>query len=163
MEHISQYPVDKLVYIDESGIDKFISREYGWAIKGQKVYGDVSGKRYARESFIAGLNNGKIIAPFCYKGTCDTKLFNFWVSNFLVPALLPGQIVIMDNATFHKSELTKSLIEQANCKLVFLPAYSPDLNPIEKFWANLKNKIKKIISNFSTLADAVDYVFRSIN
>ena len=85
---------------------------------------------------------------------------NFWVSNYLVPALLPGQIVIMDNATFHKSELTKSLIEQANCKLVFLPAYSPDLNPIEKFWANLKNKIKKIISNFSTLADAV---FRSTN
>ena len=163
MEHISQYPVDKLVYIDESGIDKFISREYGWAIKGQKVYGDVSGKRYARESFIAGLNNGKIIAPFCYKGKCNTNSFNFWVSNYLVPALLPGQIVIMDNATFHKSELTKSLIEQANCKLVFLPAYSPDLNPIEKFWANLKNKIKKIISNFSTLADAVDYVFRTIN
>ena len=160
MEHISQYPVDKLVYIDESGIDKFISREYGWATKGQKVYGEVSGKRYARESFIAGLNNGKIIAPFCYKGMRDTNLFNFWVSNYLVPALLPGQIVIMDNATFHKSELTKSLIEQANCKLVFLPAYSPDLNPIEKFWANLKNKIKKIISNFSTLADAV---FRSIN
>lgn len=159
MKHISQYPVNKLVYIDESGIDKFIFREYGWAIKGQKV----SGKRYTRESFIAGLNNGKIIAPFCYKGTCDTNLFNFWVSNYLVPALLPGQIVIMDNATFHKSELTKSLIAQANCKLVFLLAYSPDLNPIEKFWANLKNKIKKIISNFSTLADAVDYVFRTNN
>ena len=127
------------------------------------MYGEVSGKRYARESFIAGLNNGQIIAPFCYKGTCDTHLFNFWVSNFLVPSLLPGQIVMMDNATFHKSELTKNLIEQANCKLVFLPAYSPDLNPIEKFWANLKNKIKKIISNFSTLAEAVDYVFRSIN
>ena len=62
-----------------------------------------------------------------------------------------------------KSELTKNLIEQANCKLVLLPAYSPDLNPIEKFWANLKNKIKKIILNFSTLADAVDYVFRTIN
>ena len=93
---------------------------------------------------IAGLNNGKIIAPFCYKGTCDTNLFTIWVSNFLVPVLLPGQIVIMDNATFHKSELTKSLIEQANCKLVFLPAYSPDLNPIEKFWANLKTKSKKL-------------------
>ncbi len=90
-------------------------------------------------------------------------MFNFWVSNFLVPALVAGQIVIMDNTTFHQSELTKNLIEQANCKLVFLPAYSPHLNPIEKFWANLKNKIKKIISNFCTLADAVDYVFRSIN
>jgi hypothetical protein len=54
---------DKLVYIDESGIDKFVSREYGWATKGQKVYGEVSGKRYARESFIAGSINGQIIAP----------------------------------------------------------------------------------------------------
>ena len=89
-------------------------------------------------------------------------MFNYWVSNFLVPALKSDQIVIMDNATFHKSELTRNLIEQANCKLVFLPAYSPDLNPIEKFWANLKNKIKKIISDFSTLAEAVDDVFRSI-
>jgi hypothetical protein len=75
MEHISQYPVDKLVYIDESGIDKFISRDYGWVTKGQKVFGEISGKRYARESFIAGLNNGQIIAPFCYKGTCDTNIF----------------------------------------------------------------------------------------
>ena len=66
----------------------------------------------------------------------------------------------MDNATFHKSELTKNLIEQANCKLVFLPAYSPDLNPIEKFWANLKAKIKRIIKNFSTLAEAVDEAFK---
>jgi transposase len=68
---------------------------------------------------------GKIITPFCHKGKCDT--------NFLVPALLPGQIVIMDNATFHKSELTKNLIEQANCKLVFLPAYSPVLILLKNF------------------------------
>ena len=71
-------------------------------------------------------------------------MFNFWILNFLVPRLKPGQVMIMDNAAFHKSELTKNLIEQAKCELVFLPAYSPDLNPIEKFWANLKNKIKKM-------------------
>lgn len=58
----------------------------------------------------------------------------------------------MDNATFHKSEKTKQLTEQAQCKLIFLPPYSPDLNPIEKFWANLKNKIKKTIARFETLA-----------
>ncbi len=137
-----------------------MSREYGWALKGQKVIGEISGKRYARESFVAGLNNGRIIAPFCYKGTCDTTLFNFWLATFLFPALTPGHILVMDNATFHKSEETRKLINAAGCQLLFLPPYSPDLNPIEKFWANLKNKIKKVMAQFSSLADAVDYVFQ---
>lgn len=78
----------------------------------------------------------------------------------MLPALSPGFILIMDNATFHKSEATKQLIEEAGCQLKFLPPYSPDFNPIEKCWANLKNKIKKIIGQFSTLAEAVDYAFR---
>ncbi len=123
--------------------------------------GSVSGRRYARESFIAGQIQNKIIAPFCYTGTCDSNLFNFWLENFLLPALGSGYIVIMDNAAFHKSEITKSLIENAGCQLLFLPPYSPDFNPIEKFWANFKAKIRKIISGFSTLAEAIDEAFRS--
>lgn len=137
-----------------------MSREYGRALKGQKVIGEISGRHYARESFVAGLNNGQIVAPFCYKGTCDTKLFNFWLANFLLPALTPGHILVMDNATFHKSEDTQQLINTAGCQLLFLPPYSPDLNPIEKFWANFKNKIKKVITQFPSLADAIDYVFQ---
>ena len=148
------------MYVDESGIDKFMSREYGWALKGQKVIGEVSGKRYARESFVAGLNERQIIAPFCYKGTCDTTLFNFWLANFLLPALTPGHTLVMDNATFHKSEETRQLINNAGCQLLFLPPYSPDLNPIEKCWANIKAKIKKVIAQFSSLSDAIDYVFQ---
>jgi len=148
-----------LVYVDESGIDKFLSREYGWAEKGKKVYGDIAGRRYARESFIAGQLNNKIIAPLCYQGTCDTALFNFWLENFLLPALGPGYTIVMDNAAFHKSEKTKTLIENAGCKLLFLPPYSPDLNPIEKFWANLKARIRKSIKRFASLADAVDHAF----
>ena len=66
----------------------------------------------------------------------------------------------MDNAAFHTSEQTKLLIENAECPLLFLPPYSPDLNPIEKFWANLKAKIKRIIKGFSTLAQAVDEAFK---
>lgn len=148
------------MHIDESGIDKFIYREYGWALRGKKVLGEISGKRYARESFVAGLHEGKIIAPFCYKGTCDTRLFNFWLTNFLLPTLTPGHIIIMDNATFHKSEKTRQLIENAGCQLLFLPPYSPDLNPIEKCWANMKSNIKKVITQFLTLAEAIDYVFQ---
>ena len=161
IEALSKCSSDKIVYIDESGINKFISREYGWGLKGQKVIGEVSGKRYARESFIAGQLQQQILAPFCYTGTCDSTLFNFWLETFLLPALGAGYTIVMDNAAFHKSEQTKILIEQANCKLLFLPPYSPDFNPIEKFWANLKAKIKKIIGQFATLADAIDEAFRS--
>ncbi|MDB6095812.1 MAG: hypothetical protein JWM09_90, partial [Francisellaceae bacterium] len=78
----------------------------------------------------------------------------------LLPALSPGYILIMDNATFHKSESTKRLIEKAGCHQLFLPPYLPDLNPIEKFWANLKVKIRKLISKYSSLAEAIDQAFK---
>lgn len=82
-----------------------------------------------------------------------------WIEKFLVPELMPGQIVIMDNATFHKSKKTHELIEKAHCKLIFLPPYSPDFNPIEKYWAWFKSQVKLIIHQFSNLSQAIDYVF----
>ena len=97
----------------------------------------------------------------CFTGTCNTEVFNTWVEKCLVPILKLGQVVVMDNATFHKSDKTRKLIEDAGCKLIFLPPYSPDLNPIEIFWANLKAKIRNVINNFQTLAQAIDYAFAS--
>ena len=159
IEKISSYEKEDLVYVDESGIDSYIHRAYGWAKKGKLLYGDVSGKRYARESFIAAKCGSKILAPFCFKGTCDTLLFNLWIEEILIPELKPGQVVILDNATFHKSEKTKRLIEDAGCTLLFLPPYSPDFNPIEVFWANFKAKIRNIIRLFSKLSEAIDFAF----
>jgi len=149
------------VYIDESGIDKYIDRPFGRAIIGQIVKGFTSGKRYQRESFIAAKVQSKIIAPFCYKGTCDTELFNYWVEHFLLKEIKPGQVIIMDNATFHKSKRTKDLIESIGCKILFLPPYSPDLNPIEIFWANLKKTIRINLEKFKDLSPAIDKAFLS--
>lgn len=126
---------------------------------GKSIFGAVSGKRYQRESFVAAKINGKVIAPFCYQGTCDTNLFNFWIERFLVPVLKPGQVVILDNATFHKSQKTKELICSAGCRLLFLPPYSPDLNPIEQFWANLKRTIRENLKKFKNLSETIDYSF----
>lgn len=156
---IERIPKEQLIYIDESGIEQFLYRPYAWSPRGLAIQGPISGKRYARENFIAAKSGNKIFAPFCYKGTCDTSLFNAWVQKILVPELRPGQFVILDNATFHKSSQTKELIKSAGCKLVFLPPYSPDLNPIEKFWANFKRHVRAIASQFETLGQAIDYAF----
>ena len=93
----------------------------------------------------------------CFKGTCNTEVFNAWIEQVLLSELKPGQVVIMDNAAFHKSP--KELIESIGYKLLFLPPYSPDLNPIEKYWANLKANIKSTILNFTSLSDAIDNAF----
>lgn len=121
----------------------------------------MSGLRYSRESFIAAKIETRILAPFCYKGTCNTQLFNMWLKDFLIPELKVGQVVIMDNATFHKSEESRKLIEKAGCRILFLPPYSPDLNPIEIFWANFKKKVRSVLEKVKTLAEAIDFSFLS--
>lgn len=148
--------------MDESGVEECLHKNRGWSLRGVPIQGEISGKKYGRESFIAGKIGERIIAPFCYKGTCNTQVVNTWVERVLLPVLKPGKIVVMDNASFHKSAKTRQLIESAGCKLVFLPPYSPDLNPIEKFWANLKNCLKEIIHNFQSLSAALDFLFQQI-
>ena len=148
-----------MVYIDESGVDSYLHRSFGWSKRGELIYADILGKRYARESFIAAKCGSKVFAPLCFQGTCNTELFNLWIEQFLLPNLKPRQVVILDNATFHKSEKAKLLIQNVGCTLLFLPRYSPDLNPIETFWANLKAKIRAVINNFTTLSQAIDHAF----
>lgn len=139
-----------------------MQRERARAPRGVQIFGGISGKRYARESFIAAKVESNILAPFCYTGTCDTRLFNFWLKNFLIPVLKPKQVVIMDNASFHKSQDSQRLIEQVGCKVLYLPPYSPDLNPIEIFWANFKKLIQANLRKFKTLAEAIDDSFSTV-
>ena len=154
-ETIKDISPRSLVYIDESGIELKICKDRGWGKKGEKLVAKKSGKYYERTNIIAGLMDNKSIAPMVFNGSCNTDLFNNWVEHFLIKVLKPGQVVIMDNASFHKSQKTKELIESVGCKLIFLPPYSPDLNPIEKFWANMKRWIKQQITHFNTLYDSL--------
>jgi len=79
--------------------------------------------------------------------------------DFLLPELKPGQLVILDNASFHKSHQSRKLIEQAGCKVLFLPPYSPDLNPIEIFWANFKKLVRSKLEQMQSLIQAIDASF----
>ncbi len=98
-----------------------------------------------------------------FYGTCNIAIFEAWVEQFLIKELDPGQVVVMDNATFHKTQKTKKLIKSVKCRLVFLPPYSPDLNPIEKFWANMKRWIKQNMPLFDKLYDALVVFFKNAN
>jgi hypothetical protein len=120
---------DELVYLDESGVDEALHRPYARAPRGTNVFGEISGTTTHRISLIAALNASQLLAPMRFEGYCDTAVFNTWLEQVLLPELRPGQTVLMGNASFHKSPITKALIESQGCLLKYLPTYSPDLNP----------------------------------
>lgn len=96
-----------------------------------------------RTSLIGGYCNHKLIAPMLFEGTCNTLLFNDWLEQMLLPDLWVGSLIVMDNATFHKSQKTIDLIWEAGCTPLFLSPYSPDLNPIENAFAKLKALLRR--------------------
>ena len=96
-----------------------------------------------------------------FQGSCDTRLFVAWIEQQLVPSLKKGKTVVMDNASFHKSPQIRQLIEQTGCKLIYLPPYSPDLNPIETFWAHMKKWIKQNIPHISNTWNAIQLFFNT--
>lgn len=134
---------------------------YGYSKKGKRFYALKSGKRQGRVNMIAALCNGNLFAPFTIEGACNRSVFETWLETCLIPSLKPGQIVIADNATFHRGGRIKELIEAAGCQLKYLPPYSPDLNKIEQCWSWLKSRIRKKIGQFDCLRDAMEDVLRT--
>lgn len=145
-----------MVYIDESGVEHNAIKEKCWSKKGNKVVGERSGRRRLRTSVMAALNGDEIKVPIRYSGTANTDLFLYWLETFLLPVLEKEQVVIMDNCSIHKAPKVKQLIESVSCRLIYLPPYSPDLNPIENYWSVMKSNIKKIRNNFDDIVDAID-------
>lgn len=137
-------------------------REFGWAPRGEPVLGHRMGKRERKLNLIAALNEQTLKAPFIYEGVMNSDLFNTYLEEFLLPVLTEGQIVIMDNAPFHQSLETRRLIEEKGCQLWFLPAYSPELNPIEQIWAVLKCYVRRFRANFDSLTQTIDFIFQQI-
>jgi transposase len=134
---------------------------YGWNERGKRFHALKSGKRQGRINMIAGYCNGQLLAPFTIEGACNRTVFESWLETCLIPSLKPGQIVIADNATFHKGGRIIELIEAAGCQLKYLPSYSPDLNKIEQCWSWLKSRIRKQLTQFNCLRDAMEAVLRT--
>ena len=136
-------------YLDECGVDHRLYREYGRAPRGERIYQAVAGKRRERTSIIAASQQNKLVAPLVFQGNCNTEGVDVYFEQVLLPVLPPGSVIVLDNARFHQSPTTQKLVEAAGCRLLFLPPYSPDLNPIEHLWAAFKTRRRKDLATAS--------------
>jgi len=109
----------------------------------------VAGQRRARTSIIAASQQNKLVAPWVFQGHCNTEVVDVYFEQVLLPALPPGSVIVLDNARFHQSPTTQKLVAAAGCQLLFLPPYSPDLNPIEHLWAAFKTRLRKGLATAS--------------
>ena len=124
-------------------MDHRLYREYGRAPRGERIYAAVAGKRRERTSIIAASQQGKLVAPLVFQGSCHTEVVDAYLEQVLLPERPPGSVIVLDNARFHQSPTTQKLVETAGCRLLFLPPYAPDLNPIGHLWAAFKTRLRK--------------------
>jgi len=155
LEAIAYTPPESIAYIDETGIDTFMHRDHCRSKRGERVIGKVSGKKYKRCGIVAAKIGKEIISPLQYDGTMDSELFELWFVEMLLPALPANTTIVMDNASFHRKSRLVLLAENAGHRIIFLPPYSPELNPIENFWSWLKSRLRKILPCFDSFDDAL--------
>jgi transposase len=111
-------------------------------LRGQRCHDTKKAKRTTRYNIIAALHLNILIAPFVFEGYSNRATYETYLKKVLIPALRPGMVLVLDNVSFHKSPAITQLIEDAHCRIIYLPPYSPDFNPIEHWWTPLKNNIR---------------------
>ena len=133
----------RLVFIDETWAKTNMTRTHGRCARGRRLVATVPHGRWRTLTFLAALRSDRIVAPCVIDGPINGESFLAYIEQVLVPTLRPGDIVIIDNLGSHKGKAIRRAIRAAGAKLFFLPAYSPDLNPIEQVFAKLKTLLRK--------------------
>jgi transposase len=133
----------RLVFLDETWTKTNMTRRHGWSRRGHRLIAKVPAGRWRTMTFLAALRHDRVEAPWLLDGPIDGASFQTYVETVLVPTLKPGDIVILDNLGSHKGTAVRQAIRKAGAKLLFLPKYSPDLNPIERLFAKLKTLLRK--------------------
>ena len=132
----------KIVFVDESGFHLAMTPSYARASNGQRAYGQVPRNRGENTSFIAALSLNGLQAPMTLQGCVDGLAFETYVEQVLAPTLTSGQTVVLDNHRIHKGDRVAALLASKGCSLLFLPPYSPVLNPIEEALSKIKTFVK---------------------
>jgi len=133
----------RLVFIDETWTKTNMAPLRGWAPRGERLKAKVPHGHWKTMTFLAALRHDRVEAPWLLDGPINGETFRLYVDKVLVPTLRPGDIVVADNLGSHKSKAVRRAIRAAGARLLFLPKYSPDLNPIEQLFAKLKHWLRK--------------------
>jgi transposase len=133
----------RLVFVDEMGTNTSLSPLYAWAKKGQRAYCSVPRNRGPNTTLLSSMSVEGMGPSLAVEGSTNREVFETYVERVLAPTLRPGQVVVMDNLTAHKGGRVKELIEEQGCELLYLPPYSPDLNPIEEAFSKVKRIVRK--------------------
>jgi transposase len=141
--HQSKIDPARLVFIDETWAKTNMARTHGWWRRGAPLRAQVPHGHWRTMTFLAALRHDRIAAPCVIDGPINGESFRAYVEQLLVPTLRPGDIVVMDNLGSHKGHAIRTAIRAAGARLIFLPPYSPDLNPIEQVFAKLKILLRK--------------------
>lgn len=150
------------MFIDETGLNTKMTRLRGRSPRGQRCVGRVAHGHYQTCTTIAALRHDRLCAPFVIDGPMNGEMFLAYVQTQLLPELSPGDMVICDNLSSHKNAAVRNLLEAHGCELRHLPAYSPDLNPIEQAFAKLKSDVRGASArHYEALLKAVALSVRS--
>jgi transposase len=153
-QRITQRPADTFVILDESGTNLNLTPRYARAPRGQRAYGSAPRNTPRNTTVVAALSTRGMGPTMTLPGALDTTAFEVYLEHFLVPWLQPGQVVVLDNLSVHKSGRVQAMIEAAGCELWYLPAYSPDLSPIELAFAKLKEILRRAKARTQDALDA---------
>jgi transposase len=140
----SHFDARRIVFVDESGFHTSMTRLYARAPRGKRAYGKVPRNRGKNTTLIAAITlEGAMGESMTIEGATDALAFEAYVEHLLAPSLWEGQVVVLDGLGAHRTEKVKELIEGRGAELVFLPSYSPDLNPIEEAFSKIKALVRK--------------------
>ena len=142
-ERKNELAPERLIFIDESGLSTKMARLRGWAAKGRRCRAAIPHGHWKTITFVGGLTLNGFVAPMLLDGPMDGECFLAWVEQMLAPTLRPGDLVVMDNLPAHKVAGVRQAIERRGARLLYLPPYSPDFNPIENAFAKLKAHVRK--------------------
>ncbi len=140
---ILQIVVERMKFLDEAGSNLAMTRLYGRATPGERVVESVPQNYGENVSMLAAISLAGVSAPMTIAGAVDGLVFLEYVKQVLCPTLAAGDVVVMDNLSAHKIKGVREAIEECGARLVYLPPYSPDLNPIEKCWSKIKTYLRK--------------------
>jgi transposase len=156
-------PVKQLIFVDEGGSTIALTPLYARAPRGQRAYGSIPRNRRTNTTLIAGLSLDGMQAPMILEGAVDALAFEAYVEQVLAPSLWPGQVVVLDNLSVHTGARVRQAMEASGCQVLFLPAYSPDLTPIEEAFSKLKTFLRRVgARTHETLTEAIGQTLERI-